>query len=286
MQYGWTSERVFAAAAVFIAACHALGYARAAFARPWLHTIERWNVYCSLALLAVLLALFLPLADPARIAVNDQVARLERGAVAVPEFDFYWLRWNAGRYGKAALEELAARQGDAYAAMREKANNLLHATEMRHELPERIVATRPDESNLRLHTPDGKLPAGFLAQDWSKQVLYDSPECLRLKSLQSKCDIFVKDLKGNGSQQIIVVPEDAYGISRYDRDAKGVWHFSGYWRTRTAGCASLNKALRAGQFSGSMPPPSRWVDLRVAGQLLIFTPNEPREYAMPHTCAE
>ena len=57
---------------------------------------------------ATILALFSPLADPARLAVQDQIARLQRGAVSADTFDYDFLRFESGKAGETALRRLAA----------------------------------------------------------------------------------------------------------------------------------------------------------------------------------
>jgi len=65
--YGWTSDRVFAAACLLVAACYAGGYAWAALSRgPWLGRVASTNVVTAFLILIVLLSLFSPIADPAR----------------------------------------------------------------------------------------------------------------------------------------------------------------------------------------------------------------------------
>ena len=70
-------------------------------------------------LVAVILALFSPLADPARLSVADQVARLEAGKVTADKFDYAFLQNSSGRVGRAALARLAA-SDDADIAARAK----------------------------------------------------------------------------------------------------------------------------------------------------------------------
>ncbi len=112
-QYGWTPERVIATACVVVAACYALGYAFAAMtSRSWLWRIETTNVVTAIVVLAVILALFSPVADPARLAVADQVARLETGRTPVDQFDFAFLRFHGGRHGLEALGRLRDRPGE------------------------------------------------------------------------------------------------------------------------------------------------------------------------------
>src|SRR5690606_40389906 len=62
------------AAAALLVAIYAGGYAFAAVRPgPWMRPLEPTNVIAAVATLAVILALFSPLADPARLSVNDQM---------------------------------------------------------------------------------------------------------------------------------------------------------------------------------------------------------------------
>jgi len=262
-QYGWTADRIIATAAGIVAACHAVGYLFAAFARPWLRPIERWNVYCALVTLATLLALFSPLADPARISVDDQMARVANGTIPPDKLDLAYLRWDAGRYGKAALETIAAR-GDS--SLHDAAGRLL-AAKNRYEQPQ---TPHPVIANLTIHSPDGKLPDSFLAQDWGTPVDFSIPSCLRAAT-SAKCDVFVKDVKGDGSPQIIVVQGSS--VSGFDRDAAGTWHLSARW---VSSCGDTTQGLLSGDFAGAAPEPQPWPDLDVAGQRLRFAaPSAP-----------
>lgn len=262
-QYGWTADRVIAAAAGFVAICHAIGYLFAAFARPWLRPIERWNIYCGVITLLALLALFSPIADPARISVNDQLARVANGTIPAAKLDLTYLRWNAGRFGKAALETLAASQNDD-AASRESAGRLLEATN-RYQPPQ---SPHPLAENFIVHSPDGKLPDSFLAQDWRIANDFNIPTCLHLETT-IKCDVFVKDVKGDGSPQIIIVQGPT--ATGFDRDAGGTWHLSAQWQSQSL-CSDTTQALRNGEFAAAAPEPPPWPDLEVAGQRLRFAP--------------
>ncbi len=261
-QYGWTADRVLATAAAIVAACHAIGYGWAAFAHPWLRPIERWNIYCALVTLAVLLALFSPLADPARISVNDQIARVANGTIPPDKLDLAYLRWDAGRYGKAALETIAAAQNGRDAGLRDTAARLLEAKN-RYE---QTQSPHPLAANLVVHAPDGKLPDSFLAQDWRVANDFNIPTCLRAAAAV-KCDIFVKDVKGDGSPQIIIV--QGANVTGFDRDAAATWRLSAQWLSH---CRDTTEALRDGRFTAAAPEPPPWPDLEVAGQRLRFTP--------------
>ncbi|MEY4428908.1 MAG: hypothetical protein RLZZ182_1597, partial [Pseudomonadota bacterium] len=111
-QHGWSVDRVIAAACELVAAAYALGYAWAVLSRPavWLGPVAWVNVRVSWLILAVLVALFSPLLDPARIAVADQMARLRDGRIEAARLDYRYLRFDTGRHGLEALQQLAKGQ--------------------------------------------------------------------------------------------------------------------------------------------------------------------------------
>jgi hypothetical protein len=114
-QYGFTPARVLASAELWIVAVYAVGYVAAAL-KPgaWLSLIRPVNIAAALFVAAILTALMTPIADPARIAVADQVARLDKGAVEPDDFDFGFLADSrSGHWGKSALAKLSARSGSA-----------------------------------------------------------------------------------------------------------------------------------------------------------------------------
>ena len=116
-QHGLTADRIVSLACLVIGVCYALGYAIAAVRPgPWMKPLERTNVYTAFVTLAVILALFTPIADPARISVGDQVSRLEHGKIAPDKFDYEFLRFKSGRYGRDALARLAVKTSGPHAA--------------------------------------------------------------------------------------------------------------------------------------------------------------------------
>lgn len=120
-QHGLTPSRVFAIAGFAILTAYAAAYAWAALSRrSWLGPLGAGNVLCAGIAVLVLLALLSPLADPTRLAVASQLARLEQGKVDPEAFD-YWFLARAGKPGKAALEKLAAGPQDGRAAVRARA---------------------------------------------------------------------------------------------------------------------------------------------------------------------
>jgi hypothetical protein len=264
-QYGWTADRIYMFAALLIGGCYAAGYAAAALWRgAWFKRIERWNFYTALFILTVLFALFTPIADPYRIAVASQMARLESGRVTADKFDFANLRWEGGRFGHAALQKLKVTTSLPNAGViRENADAALKQTN-RYAASQRTTPTMLSD-NIVPHTADGKLPESFMHQDWRiNPTQTNLPPCLTL--VRQKCDAWMMDLRSNGSSALLIV----YGTEVYafQADQSGTWQLAATWALR---CAPAIDAMRAGQFK-AVPPASPLPDLEVAGQRIPASP--------------
>lgn len=201
VQYGWTVERITLAGAMVVAVMFAVGYLIAAILpSPWLKLIERWNVYGTFAFLIVLFALHTPIADPMRISVNDQVARLEAGKVKAEKFDYWYLRRDGGRFGHKALINLrASKNADIRAGANAASYDMYRAPGSQPE--------RPDISKLvTMHPAGTTLPATFLKQDWEKTGYGSMVSCLyHPPALNWRCDAVAADIDGDGRPEIIIV---------------------------------------------------------------------------------
>jgi len=255
-QYGWTAERIIATACIVVAACYALCYAAAAiWGGAWLRQIAPCNIAAAFLVLAMLFALSTPIADPVRLTVLDQLARLDSGAVPADEFDFAYLRFKGARYGAAVLDRLKARNRGADAVtIRRRAREALAMTSGQ---PAPLVALTPADLTAKLKVfPRGhKLPASFLQQDWSKFKSWEVPHCLVDSS--AECDAFLVDLNGNGRDEVII--DDHTQMIVMTADAKGTWSRVGHLVGRGQ-CSKVTQALRAGKFEAEAP---QWSDLKV-----------------------
>jgi energy-converting hydrogenase Eha subunit A len=271
-QYGWTSDRVIAAACLLVAACYAIGYAWAASQYDtWLRPISTVNVLAAFLVLAVLVALFTPIADPARISVNNQMARLEKGKTKAAEFDFRYLRFEGGRYGRAALEELKQRRSGADAALlqREAGAALALTDKDRWSQPKRFTAPVSVAANLTAWPTGVQLPASFLAQKWETVADRDKPDCLTSKN--EKCDALVLDVNGDGKPEILLIdsPEPRAGRV-YAENAGGVWSVISTLGYQDTSCKPLMEKLRKGEFIVVEP---RMKELNVGGRRINFEPK-------------
>ncbi|HUO98969.1 MAG TPA: DUF4153 domain-containing protein, partial [Rhizomicrobium sp.] len=258
-QYGWTVDRITSAAVVLVAGMFAIGYLVAAILPGlWLKLIERWNVYGTFFFLIVLFALSTPIADPMRLSVDSQVARLQSGVVKPEKFDFWYLRNAGGRFGHAALEALKSSPNKA---IREAAIAPL----TNGPIPfQSISAPRPDDlaRAIAVYPPGKKLPDSFLTQDWMKEGenVWEHRPCLQtwLGIQAGLCTAIVEDFDGDGVDDILMVqnqsapPEDTGWNAVLLVHQRGKWQLvasTGYWPH----CRGELAALKAGKFERAAP---------------------------------
>jgi hypothetical protein len=214
--------------------------------------LEPTNIFTSLVIVGALLALRTPLADPARISVADQLSRLQAGTVTPERFDFGFLRYLAGRYGRQALEQLAAQsEGPQAALIAERASQV-----MRAKGPWEIGRGAPPTPAQRgLHiaviSPNGAtLPEGFVQQDWNAfQPRWKLPNCL---VSDFRCDAILTDLDGDGQAEILLFNLPTGAAAAFKKGlADGAWTYLG--AVANANCPGVRDALHAGNFETAQP---------------------------------
>lgn len=257
-QYGLSPDRIVAAACVLVAAGYAIGYTVAAV-RPgaWMKTLEATNIAMAFVVIAVLLALFTPLADPRRLSVNDQVARLKTHKVSAKDFDYAALRFDDGRYGREALDRLRRDPGADVKAGAVAAAKL-------ESRPYR-TASVPGPDRLKAITVYPKnqaLPKSFVDQTWNAEA---EPTCL---NGYMKCSAVLLDIDHDGVAEVLLSTGQSFDIFRID--AAGVWI-----QTALTGsfCNGVQKALEAGDIHLAPSPPAQ--DLVIGGQRLRIDPAQP-----------
>jgi hypothetical protein len=248
-QYGWTVERIATAATILIALCYAFGYAAAAvlslLGGSWMRLVARVNVVTAFVVLAVLLAMFTPLGDPARLAVNSQVARLKAGSVPAATFDYDYLKAEGGRYGRAALTELAAGDfGPNTALVRKRAKAVLDGTPITPGKPTKADIAR----NVTVYPDSRALPRTMIDQDWRKTG--GGSACLTQPA--SPCSAFFADMDGDGNEEVILVTgSDAFWDGTVFKESPDkLWtpiaSLNGH-------CAGSLDAMKHGRASAALP---------------------------------
>jgi hypothetical protein len=203
------------------------------------------------------------------------VGRLESGKISAAEFDYSYLRLDGGRYGREALERLREMHtGPNAAGIRQKAEAAL-SLKNRWERG----SNPPTAQNLAQHIavyPGGRtLPDSFVRQDWSlvSDQRWLLPRCLVDDG--ARCDAFLLDLSGNGTEDILLVDSAAgavlAAVFRLDSDSK--WQMDG---TVPGGlrCANIREALRTGKFK--IAPPA-FNEIDVGGYRVRVAANGPTQ---------
>lgn len=236
-QHGFTPDRIIALGCLVAAACYAAGYAVAAVRPgPWLKGLERTNIIAAYLDLAIILALFTPLADPARISAADQTARLESGRIAPDVFDYRFLRFDAGRWGRDALRRLAKGGQGPHAA--EIARDARAALALQNRWTGQHLAGRPEARDLTrtvvMHPAAAALPASLV-----QQVQAD-PSVLPVLTVcngAARCDGYVLDLGPADRADVLIVPRTGMG-TLLRPESNGIWTVRGsVWTTTCAGSA-------------------------------------------------
>jgi hypothetical protein len=273
-QYGWTPQRVQSAATAAIAVFYGAGYGWASADRTsWLKRIERVNVTASFAMLAVFAALLTPLADPDRIAVTSQVARLHAGQITPEKFDYGLLRFQTGRTGTEALAALAKDPNPEIAA---RAKRTQASTDRYASGGDPDPAkTEAPFSHASIYPKGTVLPQDFRAKDWQESTSYDAP-CMENGT---PCDIFV--LPAGPAPTLIIhrtAPKGEDSAPVYTRDAAGEWHRTG--TLNNLRCPAVIAALRNGKAAPVRP---QFDDVMAAGIRLEMTPSR---MSGPDPCPE
>lgn len=266
-QYGWTPGRVVAVALAVTAACYALGYtaalARTGLSLRWLEPV---NVGTTIVIIVLFLALLTPLADPARISVNSQLARLQAGRVTAETFDYNFLRTRAGRYGADALEAMANQAyGPVAAANAERVRKLPY------------VATRPTPpppppekrlANVTVVFPKGgEFPATLIAQDWSTDPKrFSLPRCL---TSDAKCEAALVDLDGDGIDEVLLVTRPGGPAGAFKRYGDA-WRLEGMLANTF--CQGFRDGFGKGDITVAAP---KFKDIVVGGQRIAVQENCP-----------
>ncbi|MDR5826070.1 DUF4153 domain-containing protein [Caballeronia sp. LZ043] len=274
-QYGLTPRRVLACTGAVVASVYAIGYAWAALGRDdTLGHIAPVNVVAAWISVAVLIAVFTPLADPARLSVNSQVSRLLAGRIQPDQFDYAFLRFRSARYGRTALAHL---QQETEAAGSASIRTLSAKAASEPESAESI-ASRPDAAtlanNIVSRTPGVRVPDSFLSTDWKRAAQRSVlPACLNFGSVN--CDAYLVDLTGDRKVDVVLFPNSGSIGFVFHQAGDDAWQLAGKFSI-APNCAAIRDALSKGTFRLVEP---RLRDIEVNGQRVEIEATPTHEFA-------
>ncbi|MEP6968350.1 MAG: hypothetical protein ABI906_09745 [Pseudomonadota bacterium] len=192
------------------------------------------------------------MADPSRISVADQVARLERGQITSAKFDYRFLRFHAGRSGLDALKTLsragAGRGGPVAMAAAGRALALKNEYE---------AALTP--MDIGIYPKGAVLPAGFQAQLAKER---------NVTCANAPCEAYLLDLNGDDQPEIIL-KSDFYATVYARNMPDETWSEVGSFQSLS--CQAVMEDLRGGR-AATIAPTRPWRDLIAGGQRFTFQP--------------
>ncbi|MDB6000080.1 MAG: hypothetical protein JWP52_1779, partial [Rhizobacter sp.] len=271
VQHGWSVDRIWGMFVLVLACGYALGYAlslwplrRGAGAVDegrWMRWVGRTNTAMACVMVAGLVLLLGPLADPQRLGVADQMARLRDGRTPPDRFDATYLRWEGGRFGVRALQEIVASPRDAtLAAVSGQARSALVV-----QVPKPAVELSPDQlaRKIQLLPAGSALPAALLAKLGRPNADWRDRECAHA----TRCVVWLTDLDHDGALDALVLTarDDLPADARvYSLAATGALHV-GHLRGRNVTIEAWLQAIQAGTAKVQLP---RWPDIVIGDQRL------------------
>jgi hypothetical protein len=223
-QHGLSPDRVIVMAVLVVGACYAAGYTLAAlWPGRWLKPLELTNVITAFIALTLSIAMLTPIADPARLSVEDQLRRLRAGLIAPEKFDFNCLRDEAARYGRDALQMLARDQSSARAR---QIATLAGAALKRENVPQTLpeVPMKEHLAKIVVRPGNGRLPDSFINQEWPNDVPVTCPRAQ--PGSGRECVAYLIDFDGDGTNEIVLDTLTNYQVYRLWSD--GQWRNDGF----------------------------------------------------------
>lgn len=255
-QHGLTPDRIIAVAATVVGAVHAAGYALSPL-RPgeWMQPLERTNIFAAVLMVVVALALFTPLADPQRLSVDNQMGRLQSGAVTAEQFDYAFLKFESGRHGQAALARLTRSTNPEIARRAREAE----AGVSRWALPDVRPESPPPE--IGVHPEGADLPESFLNPTL--------PARDARRSCPGGCVATAMDVDGDGVDEILLATRAAVHVFR--PESEDVWRQIGTYDLPHCEGREPPNALLAMRENRLARTPARMPDLEVGDRRATFS---------------
>jgi hypothetical protein len=255
-EHGLTPSRVCAIACTGVAAVYVVGYLGSVFVRGrWMAGLERVNLVAGVVMILTIIALLSPLADPARLSVDEQIARLKAGQVKPEAFDYAFLRFRSGRYGPSALDKLANEPlpGVPIKALAEAArasDNPWRLAQAHSLTPQQVRA------QIDVWPKGAVLPPDFPGDAIETGPIQAQQPCLTGAS--HRCDATLIDLDWDGKPEILIF--EPHFARVYAKTQNQGWRQVGTYVQ--GGCPPLLDAVKAGQLHAV---PAKFDDLEAGG---------------------
>lgn len=266
VQHGWTEQRLWAALIAALAMVYALGYALSLRDwNTWMRSMARTNIVAAWALCLGLVAFISPLADVQRLGVSLHLDRVAaQGGQLAPDWDY--LRWRSGRFGREALQALAAGQGlPAGVDWAGQAAQALARSSRDGDARQPMTAAEVI-ARFNVHPRGRALPDAFVQQVMSSPVDWRWRGCL---AGPDRCSVWLGDLNSDGRNELVLLGKGRSGVR------SSVWGYDGQAWTRVAEVLVPPDAVPTddAQLDSAGPAPSLWNDLMIGGHRFRVRPE-------------
>lgn len=262
-QHGWSEDRLWAALVATLAAVYALGYALSWLKRErWMAAMGRTNIVAALLLCVGLLIYVAPPTHVRKLAVAAHLAHVQQQKAGTDgkaiEPDWHYLRWESGRYGREALQAMAAGQGvPAGQGWERKAEQLLAETNRYNPQPQKQMNAEELAQKFRVYSQGRVLPEGFvpfLQQDKSWELRH----CLQSAA---GCPVWLGDLDGDARDELLVFANGWNGAVYMQTGQTS----EGWRRAGNFNVPGAKGRFDAAELDRAQVLPPQWKDLEIQG---------------------
>jgi hypothetical protein len=265
-QHGWSEDRLWAALVATLAVVYAVGYALSWLRRErWMQTMGMTNIAAAWLLCIGLLVYVAPPTHVRKLAVAAHLAHVQQQKAGTDgkaiEPDWNYLRWQSGRYGREALQAMAAGQGvPAGQGWERTAERLLAENNRYNPQPQQQMNAEELAQKFRVHPQGRSLPEGFvpfLQQDKSWELRH----CLQMPA---GCAVWLGDLDGDARDELLVFANGWNGavFVQTGQTSEG-WRRAGNFTVPGA-----KGRFDAAELDRAQVVVPQWKDLEIQGQRL------------------
>jgi hypothetical protein len=219
-QHGLSAQRLWAGLAATLAAIYAVGYALSWLKTDrWMAYIARTNIVAAIVLCLGLLGFLSPVADIQRLAVSFHIRHVVAANGAI-EPDWKYLLWRSGRFGRDALQSIAAGTGAPLDAKWQKQAASTLAENRPFEDTPAVVSDAYLQEKLPVFPKQRALPASFMTYVQAQKEPLMFMGCL---AANASCAIWIGDLNNDGQDEILLFNGKQGGSSALFTQANGTW---------------------------------------------------------------
>lgn len=259
-QYGLSEQRLWAGLAATLAAIYAVGYSLS-WLKPgrWMRAMAPTNIVAALVLCLGLLAFLSPLANIRQLSVAAHVRHVTQ-ANGTQEPDWDYLRWRSGRFGRDALQALAAGTGvpEGQAWAKQAARALAQTS--RHDNKPEVLSDRALAEKFAVFPQGRSLPESFVQHAQASNQAWELKSCLKAVAI---CPVWLGDLNGDGQDELVLFNPGSDWRGTLFMQAKDGWRNAGNVSAR-----GEKEKFDPSQLEGARAGKAEWGDLLVQGRRL------------------